>query len=238
VVACAALACVAGAGIVAWREARPLIPPPAARAVTTARQADNVWQAPDLAAGGAGLVVNLAEAVRAGQAAVDSPSGRTLGPTQFVDVRQLTVVDADRSRGAAGTSRREWLYLHPPSSISVDVAIPPRRQVWFQSALTLDPAMWEAPVGDGVRFQMSIARIDADGHAGPPSIVLDETSNPRARIEDRRWKPVQADLSRWAGTTARLTLQTLPRDDAQFDWAGWGNPVVVVEDTPRDPYAS
>jgi hypothetical protein len=57
--------------------------------------------------------------------------------------------------------------------------------------------------------------------------------NPRARLEQRRWLPVEADLSQWAGTTVRLTLRTLPRDDLSFDWAGWGNPVIAVRETAR-----
>jgi hypothetical protein len=163
-----------------------------------------------------------------------------LGPSTFVDVRQLTVTDPDASRGAAGTARREWLFMHPPATVSVDVAVPARRQVWLQAALTLDPAVWNAEVGDGVRFQATVRPVEPSGPGDAAllsagTLVIDEPFNPRARTEQRRWVPVVADLSRWGGTTIRLTLTTLPRDEASFDWAGWGDPIVVVMDTARDP---
>ena len=75
---------------------------------------------------GAGLLVNLAEAARSGAARIELPTGASLGADRFVDVRQLTVVDAnDRERGLAGTSRRQWLFTHPPASVAVDVVLPP-----------------------------------------------------------------------------------------------------------------
>jgi hypothetical protein len=64
-------------------------------------------------------------------------------------------------------------------------------------------------------------------------VVLDRVVNPRARTEQRRWVPVEADLSPWAGETVRLALRTDARADGFFDWAGWGNPVVAVRDFAR-----
>ncbi|HET7767450.1 MAG TPA: hypothetical protein VFN74_01670, partial [Chloroflexota bacterium] len=219
-----------------WRAARPMfgrfaaLPVPAPQ-----RQPSGAWHAPDLAGPfGGGLVVNVAEAVRTGQAQVSSPTGAALGGDRFVDVRFLTVTDADALRGAAGTSRRQWLYLHPPASVSVDVALPPRgagRQLWFQAALALDPGMWDAPVGDGVRFTVSVTPVSG----GALALVLDQTVNPRATAEHRKFVPVVADLSPWAGRTVRLTLATDPRDETSFDWAGFANPVITVVDTARDP---
>jgi hypothetical protein len=188
-----------------------------------------VWQASHLDRRGAGLLVNVAEAARMGQARIASPSGPALGPERFVDVRQLTVRDADDlERGRAGTSRRQWLYLHPPSEVSVDVRLPARSGVVFQASLALDPATWVTPVGDGVRYRVAVSRLGAAGEAGPPVTVLDQVINPRAQAEHRRWVPVEADLSHWAGSTVRLTLQTEPRDELSYDWSGWGNPVVAV----------
>jgi hypothetical protein len=230
----------AGTGYLTWRGARPMWQPFATSlpALPPAKTA-GVWRAPDLADGGSGrngLLVNLAEAVRQGEAVVSSPTGAVLGPEQFVDVRQLTVPDdEDPLRGAPGTSRREWLYLHPPSEVSVDVALPPGRQAWLQTALALDPAVWRAPTGDGVRFTASLTPLDVDGATGGTVVVLERAVNPRARTEERRWLPVQADLSRWAGQTVRLTLRTRPGADITYGWAGWANPCVVVTDQARAP---
>jgi hypothetical protein len=227
------VALAAALAYLSWREIRPAFgrfapAPPEPQVV------DGIWSAPDLAARGAGLVVNVAEAARTGHARVGSPYGPRLGPDEFVDVRQLTVTDTDDpERGVAGTSRRQWLYLHPPSNVGVDVAIPRRPQVWFQASLALDPAVWEAPVGDGVRFQVQVAPLSVGGDVGPATVVVDQAINPRAKTEQRRWVAVEADLSRWGGSTVRLTLSTLPGDDVTFDWAGWANPVVVVADTAR-----
>lgn len=194
---------------------------------------DGVWQAPDLATRGAGLLVNVAEAVRTGQARVQSPTGPALGKDLYVDVRQLDVTDEDQERGAAGTSRRQWLYLHPPSAVSVDLALPPQREVWLQAALTLDPAMWAAPLGDGVRFQALVSRLSAAGQEETPAVVLDSWINPRAKGEHRRWVPVDANLTPWSGQRVRLTLRTLGGDNPHFDWGGWGNPVVIVRESAR-----
>jgi hypothetical protein len=218
----------AGLGALLWRAVWPAMPALAAPPVAPAAFAGGVWRAPGLAGGGAGLVVNVAEAVRTGRARVDSPAGAALGPERFVDVRQLTVRDLDDpERGAPGTSRRQWLYLHPPSEVAVDVALPARPGLTFQAALALDPATWSTSVGDGVRFRATVTPLDA-APAGPAVVVLDQVINPRANADQRRWVPVLADLSPWAGTTVRMALRTDPRDDLSFDWAGWGNPVVSV----------
>src|SRR5262249_6220225 len=100
-----------GAGYLTWRGLSPLLEPYASLPDPLPSQEAGVWRAPDLADGAGGLnglVVNLAEAVRQGQASVSSPTGGTLGPHTFVDVRQLTVTDEDDPlRRAPGTAPRQ-----------------------------------------------------------------------------------------------------------------------------------
>jgi hypothetical protein len=235
-------------GYATWRGVRPLAGWYVASAPALPAPDRGVWRDPAPNYGGSRLLVNVAEAVRGGTAQVESPTGTALGPGQFVDVRQLTVTDADAARGAAGTSRREWLFLHPPSSVAVDVALPPGAKVWFQAALSLDPQMWTAPTGDGVRYQVLVSPVgtnaldgasaahtsgatDAAGSSG--TVVVDRQINPRADADTRRWVPVEADLSPWAGTTVRVTLRTTPREDLTYDWSGWGNPVIEVLESAR-----
>jgi hypothetical protein len=229
-----------GCGAVAWSNVRPLVarfvgPPSAAPSVQ-----GGVWglgQAPGQARTGGRLVLNLAEAMRSGQVTIASPSGPALGPDRFLDVRFLAVTDPDRLRGAAGTSQRQWLYMHPPSRATVRVrlpAVPAGGDVVLQAALALDPATWTAPEGDGVRFQALVTPVTQDGRTRvTPATVLDEEVNPRARTEQRRWVSVEADLSRWAGAVVEITLQTQPNNDTAYDWAGWGSPAVVVRDSAR-----
>jgi hypothetical protein len=205
---------------------------------------DGVWRAEDLDGGRrrgggssrAGMVVNVAEATRNQSARISSLSGGALGPDKHVDVRQFTVTDLDApNRGPAGTSRRQWLYMHPPADIAVNVALPAGREIWFQAALAIDPAVWEAPIGDGVQYQLLVSPLDPrNGNAGTASVALDKVINPRALGEQRRWVPVEADLSRWSGQRVHLTLRTLPRTDPYYDWSGWANPVVVVREMARD----
>jgi hypothetical protein len=216
-------------GYATWRGVRPAIVRFAALPVEEARAAGGVWRAPDLDGRRAGMIVNLAEAARTHQAQIESPSGPTLGPNFYADVRQLVVSDTgDPDRGAPGTSRREWLFLHPPAQVSVTLDLPTQGQPLLQAALALDPAAWETPLGDGVEYQALVAPVDASGRTREPAVVLARVVNPRANREERKWLPVEVDLSPWKGTRVQLTLRTLPRDDLSYDWAGWANPVVSV----------
>jgi hypothetical protein len=63
--------------------------------------------------------------------------------------------------------------------------------------------------------------------------VLDKNINPRAEKDHRRWVPVEADLSRWAGQVVRVTLSTEHLDDLNYDWSGWGQPTISVRETDR-----
>jgi hypothetical protein len=220
--------------VAVWREAWPVVGPLAAAPAPAAKQVQGVWSAPPLQRGEGTLLVNLAEAVATGRAWIDAPSGGSIGPGRHVDVRQLTVDDGDVDRGVAATSRRQWLYQHPPSSVNVDIALPARRTIWFHSTLALDPAMWGSQVGDGVRYVVTVAPLDRRGQPAAGEKVLDQTINPLARKEQRRWVPVEADLSRWSGRTVRLTLSTDHGGDLNFDWSGWGQPMVVVRETDRE----
>jgi hypothetical protein len=218
---------------VVWRAAWPMVGPLAAAPAPAARQQAGIWSVPDLHPGEGALLVNVAEAVATGRAWITSPSGGSVGPGRHVDVRQLTVDDGDPDRGVAATSRRQWLYLHPPSSVSLDVALPAGRTTWFQSTLAMDPQMWGSDVGDGVRYLVTIAPLDREGRPGQAEAVLDKTVNPRAEKDHRRWVPVEADLSRWAGQVVRVTLSTLHLGDLNYDWSGWGQPTIAVRETDR-----
>jgi hypothetical protein len=169
------------------------------------------------------IVEGIIDDVQAGRAAVSSPTGNVLGPDRFVDVRYLAVQAQDRPLRDAGASRRRWLFTHPPTEVAVDLTLP--ADAYFQAGLALDPASWEAPLGDGVRYLVTVTP-----HGGQPVTVLDAAVNPRARGEQRRWLDVVADLRPWAGQDVRLALRTDPREDPTYDWAGWSEPGVVKLD--------
>jgi hypothetical protein len=218
-----------GALAAAGRLARPLWPPPPPAAAAPAARL---------------VVAALADEVRAGRAAVRSPSGAALGPDRFVDLRHLAIAAQDRPLRDAGPRPRRWLFMHAPAEVAVELDLP--ADVFLQTGLALDPAAWAAPTGDGVRFVATIAQLDgappagrggragaagAAGAAAPPeaveAVVVDAVVNPRARGEQRRWVDVVADLRPWAGQRVRLTMRTESRSDPTYDWAGWGEPAVV-----------
>jgi hypothetical protein len=220
----------AAAAVCAWRLVAPLAPP-----------------AP-LASGGAApadvppgaLARGLAGAVLAGAAGVDSPSGAALGADRFVDVRYLTVRAGDRPLADAGPRSRRWLYAHPPAGVTLDVDVP--ADAYLQTGMALDPAAWEAPLGDGVEFTITLSPLAVEGKdvaparsagavgappGGEPVVLLRSWLNPRARGEDRRWVDAVLDLRPWTGRRVRLTFRTTGRGDPAYDWGGWGEPAVV-----------
>jgi hypothetical protein len=165
---------------------------------------------------------SLLEDVLSGRAAVRSSSGAELGPDRFVDVRYLSVLPQDRPLRDGGARTKRWLFMHPPAEVSFEVTVP--AGAILQTSLAMDPAMWQAPLGEGVRYRVTIA------DAGGPRDVLSTVVNPRAYGEQRRWIDVLLDLSEWSGKHVQLTLRTDPRDDPFNNWAGWGEPTITVVD--------
>ena len=84
--------------------------------------------------------------------------------------------------------------------------------------------------GDGVRFAVDVSFAGA-----PPVEIYALRLNPRANEDERRWVEVRVPLGPYAGRTIDLTLRTDPVDDVRNDWAGWGNPMVVVDHTVLRP---
>jgi hypothetical protein len=187
-------------------------------AVTGCAVASVQLRARPAALGSAGthrIVLDVASAVRAGAAsATPTGPGRGLAPP-FLDLRYLGI----------GGEQRRWLYMHPPSSATVSLRVPPH--AYFQAGLGLDPRTWDAPVGDGVRFVVE-ARAGAN-----PVTVLDRRVNPRARGEDRQWLDEWVSLEAFSGQTIQLALRTDAVEEPSYDWAGWANPQVVIWDGIR-----
>jgi hypothetical protein len=169
------------------------------------------------------VVLDVVEAVRRGDVSLQSPSGARLGPDAFLDAGWLDVRPPPGRPVQVGTGRR-WLYLHPPSRASVRVRVPSGGAI-LQSGIAIRPDAWDVPEGDGVHFVVEVAPTDGNGGT---RTVLFQRVNPRAHLDERRWIEVRADLSEWAGRETDLVLRTEPVDNVAYDWAGWGNPLVVV----------
>jgi hypothetical protein len=162
------------------------------------------------------LVVDVIAATEAHQVQIASPSGPALGP--FVNLQRLYLPSRER----------RWLYMHPPSSVSLALTLPPRAA--FQAGLGLDPRTWDADGADGVRY---LLEVTPDG--GTTTRVLDEQINPRARTEQRLWLDRWVDLSTFGGQHVTLTLRTDPANTVDYDWAGWADPIVFVQQDARRP---
>jgi hypothetical protein len=54
--------------------------------------------------------------------------------------------------------------------------------------------------------------------------------DPKRNDSDRRWHPHVVDLSGYAGQTVTLVFETGtgPAGDYRYDWAGWGEPRLVL----------
>ena len=166
------------------------------------------------------LAFDLAALASRGQAQLSSPSGTQLGP--FLDVKRMRI----------GSRERTWLYMHPTSSASFELLLPARAALQF--GLGIDPDAWLAPVGDGARFVVEATALGGAGEATPVR-VLDEPLNPRAFEEQRRWHDRWIDLSAFGGRRVRLVLRTEAGATSDFDWAGWADPMIVVQRDGRRP---
>ncbi|MBI3970109.1 MAG: hypothetical protein HY332_02365 [Chloroflexi bacterium] len=181
-----------------------------------------VWGAPHEANR---LVLDLAAAVQTGAAVLESAAGARLGENAFFDLNWLRVGPLEPERGALahGGRERRWLYMHPPAKATFRLQVVDQRTV-FQSGMALRPDSWSTPYGDGVRFIVEVARAN-----GQTDQLYAQRLNPRAHEDERRWVEVRLPLGTYAGQEIRLTLRTEPVDDVRYDWAGWGNPLVVVD---------
>ena len=180
------------------------------------------------------IVANVADLVRSGRTRISSPTGADLGADKFVDVRWLLVGPLVGSRPDVvefphGGRQRQWLFMHPSSRVAFDVTVPEAR-TFFTAGMALRPEAWYTDFGDGVRFAVDVAVGGAT-----PSEVYGIRLNPRANLDERRWVDVRVPLASYVGRQIEITLRTDPVDDVRNDWAGWGNPMVVIDRTLLRP---
>ena len=180
------------------------------------------------------LVADVPTIVRTGKARISSPSGSDLGADKFVDIGWQLVGPLVAGRPGIvefphGGRMRQWLYMHPPSRVAFDVTVTDR-DTFFTAGMALRPEAWYTDYGDGVRFAVDIAT--AGSH---PVEIYGQRLNPRANVDERRWVEVRLPLAAYLGKSIEITLRTDPVDDVRNDWAGWGNPMVVVDHTLLRP---
>jgi hypothetical protein len=151
----------------------------------------------------------------------DTASNSTLIPEgEVVEVQEWTIEN---------TSKRV-LYQHPSLSavnrISFPVMIEPGTVLAFD--LGMSPETWQQP-GDGVIFNVFL-----ESEQGILQLFSDYI-DPKNKVNDRRWHPHTIDLSEYAGQEVSLIFETGtgPEGDYQYDWAGWGEPRLLVPSRQR-----
>lgn len=163
----------------------------------------------DASAGSADLIL-LSGSATAHKQPPDDPSQRISSIQPF----RFTIEDETRA----------VLAMQPPSTITYTLKLPAQAQL--HTALALNPQVWQPDKGDGVEF---IVQLDAaDGRHE----LLRRYIDPKSRPADRRWHDITIDLSAYAGQDVRLTLLTLPgpAGDGRYDWAGWGQPMILQKE--------
>ncbi len=122
------------------------------------------------------------------------------------------------------------LFMHATSTITYTFTDLPSDTA-LKTAFTINPLAWDLQeqgvASDGAEFVVSIQRED-ETHE-----VVRRFIDPVHNQRDRRWYPVEVDLSAYAGERVQLVLSVLPGPDgkAHFDWGGWRQPVLVPNDT-------
>jgi len=150
------------------------------------------------------IVEDLLLTFASGRAVVDTPE------SEYVGVRWFGL----------GEEARPVLWMHPPSSVSYRVTVPPEGALTFAPAL--HPQVWLPEYGDGVLF--SVWANDGQRAETIFYQVVDAKNIP----EDRRWHDTRVDLGLYAGREITLTFMTQPMADNAWDWAGWSAPALVV----------
>lgn len=137
------------------------------------------------------------------QATLQRPS-----PDVF-SVRNVTIgSETHRGIAVAQASRLAW-----------DVTLP--EGAWVEARLALEESVWNQP-GDGVMFRIGVS------FDGRYEEVLTQVVNPAGVAADRRWVPVEVDLSPYAGKQVSLIFNTGSLDTTDFDLAVWGDPRLVT----------
>ncbi|MBA2302679.1 MAG: hypothetical protein H0W08_08600 [Acidobacteria bacterium] len=130
-------------------------------------------------------------------------------------------VFAVRDVSISGLSKPS-ITVQQPSRIAWDLTVP--GNAWVEAELALQEAAWTL-AGDGVLFRIGIS---FDGRYDE---LVTQVVNPFVLPDDRRWVPVVADLSPYAGRAVSLIFNTRPGlegDNRDHDLAVWGAPRVAT----------
>ena len=120
---------------------------------------------------------------------------------------------------------RHCIYMHPTSRLTYKVTVP--RDGWFRAWFGVKEEAWDKQ-SDGVLFRVGVS----DGREYDE--FINQHVDPANNAGDRRWVPVSADLSAYAGQQVDLILNTnasLPHHPSNpgWDFAVIGDPAIIVQ---------
>jgi hypothetical protein len=120
---------------------------------------------------------------------------------------------------------RTVIFSHTPSSISFNVALPPRAALDF--GIALHPETWGKLEGQGVMFRIIVKGEGQDEGRN----VFSKYINPYVLEEDRKWFDYNVSLEGVDGGRAAITFETLSGTDGRggdyLGWAGWSEPKII-----------
>ncbi len=114
--------------------------------------------------------------------------------------------------------RRKLLFQPAPGRVEFR-SLTPGPHSHLQTAIAMGPESWKK-AGDGVHFEI---RADI---SNATEVLFSKYIDPKNIPSDRRWHPVDLDLSRFDGKEISISLSTGagPEGNSDFDWAGWAEP--------------
>ncbi len=163
-------------------------------------------------------------------------------PPQTMPAGWSGAAEGNRASFSVSTTQRlgdvshEAIGIHPPwgegqvgtAWIEYPLALPQVTPIKLRFATAVTPT----GNGDGVTFRVRVAPLDAA--AGQPGEVMFERHSAA-----KTWEDGEADLSRFAGQTIRLQLESHPgpAKNTAFDQSYWAEPTLVVGQPPQSQIA-
>jgi hypothetical protein len=145
-----------------------------------------------------------------------SAEKRSNGPLELVYAIQDVAIKGET---------RHCVYMHPTSRLTYKITVP--NDGSFRAWLGIKEEAWDKQ-SDGVLFRVGIS----DGREYDE--LINQHVDPANNPSDRRWVPVTADLSAYAGQQVDLVINTnssLPGhgDNPAWDFAVIGDPAIIVQ---------
>ncbi len=142
----------------------------------------------------------------------------TVKRSPYPEIEAFSVYDA-----TIGGETKRAVYARPPGRIIWKVTPPPASELKASLGLRMESWVQE---GNGVVFRIGVS----DGRHYTE--LLKRHVNPYSAPDDRRWIPVDIDLSPFAGKTVDIIFNTDPSPqgvpaDGRNDLALWGEPTVA-----------